>query len=188
MPSCCQDDLQCIKADPEDGYELTGSYTPDVFDIHVSHMLGFNSGSMSLKVGWGSTARHMGNISYDQIDIVNNQARIGGMGNIIGFDIEITHSNAPVLISNFSFSNIRYDEQAIQLVIPHGYAKIRGVSFTNVSGEKGNFSSIGLNGASDEWNIANVAFNNVRVGGELVTEKALSGGMVAKHAENITFS
>ena len=51
---------------------------------------------MSIKAGWGSTARHMGNSSYDQFDIANNQAQLRS-GNIIGFDIDITHSNAPVL-------------------------------------------------------------------------------------------
>lgn len=184
-----QDDLQCIKADPEDGIDRHGNYTPDIGEIYVSNMVGYNSGSISLKVGWGATCRRIFNISYTNIDIINNKRPGGDMyhGAVIGFDLEITHISHPVSISNISYTNVRYENQALFVKATGGFATIRNVYFNNITAEQGDFSSLTVVGNSSKYDIEGVLFKNVRVGGKLVTHDALNHGMKVAYAKNITF-
>ena len=60
--------------------------------------------------------------------------------------------------------------------------------FCNITGEEGGMDSISLLGNSSEYDIANVEFRGVRVGGVRVTEAALTHGMKAQFVSNLSFT
>ena len=82
---------------------------------------------------------------------------------------------------------MRYEHQRILVAIPVGYANVQNLTLRNVHGMEGDFRTITLVGASKKYNIDGVQFENVTVGGKLLTKAALSEGMVLKFADNVTF-
>ena len=69
---------------------------------------------MAMKVGWGATCHTMANVEYLRIDIVNNKMALpgNGAGTLIGVNPRITHTDKPVLITNFSYTDIWYVRRA----------------------------------------------------------------------------
>jgi len=148
--------------------------------------VGYNTNSQSIKFGWGTTARRMFNILYANIDIINNAHWKGGIA--ISMDLELTHKDKPCDISNISFTNITFEEQKVQVKAPHGYARVRNVTFTNIAGLRGKFDSFQLVGNSSTWNIDGVKFKNVTLAGRLLTnETAHADGMVMRNVNNVVF-
>ena len=149
-------------------------------------MLGYSSGSTALKVGWGATCHKMSDVTYERIDIVNNKQI--NHGTLIGVNPRITHEGKPAVVANFTYSDIWYERQAISIGIPVSFANVQNLTLSNLRGESGNWSSISLIGASEQYSIDDIHFHNVTLDGRLLTEKALGEGMVAKFAEHLTFS
>merc|ERR1712216_818637 len=103
-----------------DGFGQVGAYTPDVGHIRVSDMLGYSSGSMALKVGWGATSHKIRDVAYERIDIVNNKQI--NHGTLIGVNPRITHQGKPAVVANFTYSDIWYEHQNINIGIPVSFA------------------------------------------------------------------
>eukprot|EP01047_Picozoa_sp_COSAG01_P007554 COSAG01_NODE_288_length_19394_cov_29.544960_11_plen_240_part_00 len=175
------DDLQCIKADPEDGFDQEGSWTPEIGEIRVSNMLGLNSGSISMKVGWGATCHRMYNVFYSHIDV----ASVVGQrpGTLIGVDPQITHKSKPALIANFSYSDVWHEQLRTTILIPVSYANVRNFTLRNVRGAAG---AISLVGHSTEYNISGFHFHNVSVGGKLLASTQDLAKVV--FASDVTFN
>ena len=182
------DDLTCVKADPEDGAGLDGSYTPDIGEVVVDDVVGLNPDyDISLKLGWGAAARRIYNVSYSNIDLIDLYP-VSRPGDVINLYLTLVHRDKPVEVTNISFTNITFDKQGIKVDMPHGYAHVKGVRFENIRGQRGNFSSIELSGHSDEYGIDDVLFRDVYLGGRLLTaESAAADGMKVAFARGVRY-
>ena len=144
-------------------------------------MLGLNSGSISMKVGWGATCRRIYNVSYTRIDVASVVGQRSGT--LIGVDPQITHKSKPALIANFSYSDVWHEALQTTILIPVSYANVQNFTLRNIQGDAG---SISLVGHSAEYGVSGFHFHNVSVGGKLLASTKDLAKVV--FASDVTFS
>ena len=152
------DDASDNKADPENGWDLSGGVTASIYNITQRNLvLATHAGG--LKIGWGATAKLMGSFTYEDIDIIDPCASIN-------FIPSLTHIGHLTTIKDIIFKNVRLEGPGakVSVGVQKGNAIVRNVTFVGLVAYEDSPSVVSIEGTSEDFDVEGVEFDSCEMG------------------------